>query len=423
MARGTGLQSLFAQKLDRALFAIYFLGAIVPLVVVGYLVHQFALPAVESDSLATAIVLGTFCGVSVLSLASFFALRRLSLSAVTRMDADNERLAAILKASRELTTAPHLHAAAEIAAGYALRLTGADAVLVLRKSDAGKPLELCELAGKFAARYFDQNQDDIQELAELTIAGEAGSETGAVGNAVGVSLRMVADAGVPGVMLIVRAPVGGKTHEAFQPEVIDSVATLASLAAVAMQSSDLKDSQQNFFSHATEILVMALDGHDARQGEGAHHVAQIANRLGRELGLDDELLRRLHFGALLADIGILKMTAQQQQSAQHHAKHPAIGHRILSRIRLWESLATIVLHHHDDFDGSGGEDGLVGEAIPLESRIIHAADAYAELTRAGGNRMQLTPSGAVAELATSAGSRFDPAVVAAFEKLSERGEL
>jgi response regulator RpfG family c-di-GMP phosphodiesterase len=234
---------------------------------------------------------------------------------------------------------------------------------------------------------------------------------------------MPSDGQIPGAMLVVREQASRGARDVFAPEVIDSVATLASLAGVAMQGSELKDSQGNFFSHATEILVMALDGHDARKGEGAHHVAQIANLVGRELGLDEEGLRRLHFAALLSDIGILKMTAQQQQSAQHYARHPVIGHRILSRIRLWEPLAKIVLHHHDDFDGGGLEESLSGDVIPLESRIINAADHYAELTRAGRNRMQLTPSGAVAELVESGGGRFDPQVVAAFEQLSERGEL
>jgi response regulator RpfG family c-di-GMP phosphodiesterase len=224
-------------------------------------------------------------------------------------------------------------------------------------------------------------------------------------------------------MLVIREQSRGNAGDAFAPEVIDSIATLASLAAVSMQGSDLKDSQANFFSHATEILVMALDGHDARKGEGAHHVAQIANLVGRELGLDEEGLRRLHFSALLSDIGILKLTAQQQQSAQQHARHPLIGHRILSRIRLWEPLANIVLHHHDNFDGGGLDEALVGDAIPLESRIINAADHYAELTRSHGNQMQLTPSGAVAELSESSGVRFDPQIVDAFARLSERGDL
>ena len=134
MARQSGLKSLFSQKLDRALFATYFLGAVVPLLAFGYGVHQFALPAVAEDALATRIVLGSAFGITVLSLVAFLAMRRLGLGAVRQIDADNDRLAAILSSSRELAAAPHVHAAAGIAAGSKATLWPAMASTAVRPS-------------------------------------------------------------------------------------------------------------------------------------------------------------------------------------------------------------------------------------------------------------------------------------------------
>ena len=418
-----GLQSLFSQNLDRSLFAIYFLGAIVPMLALGYLVQHFALPTVQGDSYATSLILGLASGISFLSLAAFFALRRLSLSAVARMDADNDRLAAILAASRALATAPHVHAAAEIAVGCALRLTGADVILALRRVESGKPLELCEMAGTGAQAVFEAHEDELTELVQSVIEAGAPSPLQPVGSGVGLVLPMLADGAPPTALVVVKNRVRGSLEQCFPPEVVSAIATLAGLAAVAMQSAELKDSQRNFFIHATEIMVNALDSRIEQRTGGGHFVAEIANRTARELELDDELLRRLHFSSLLHDIGVLKLSAGQQRNVKQLARHPAIGHRMLSRIRLWEPLAEIVLHHHDHFDGGGVPDALRGEAIPLESRIIHVVDAFACMTHGGDHGTLLTVAGALDELVAGKGMQFDPVVVSAFERLVERGEI
>jgi hypothetical protein len=423
MAASKGHRSLFSQRLDRALFATYFLGAIVPLLAAAYLVHRFALPTVEDDSFATMILLGSAVGISLLSLAAFFALRRLSISAVLRMDADNDRLAIILDASRGLGAAPHAHAAAEITAGCALRLTGADAVLVLRRLDEEKDFELCETAGKSAQSCFADHTDELIEMAECVAADRISGVPRPIGDGVGVAFEMQAEEGAPGVLIVVRSRWSNPPEVAFLPEVLDAIATLSGLAAVAVQSAELKDSQRNFFTHVTELLVMAIDSHVGQRAGGYHWQAQLANRVGREMGLDDEALRRLHFAALLADIGMLKLSEAQLRSAKLAARHPVVGHRMLSRIRLWEPLSRIVLHHHDRFDGSGSEDARRGDAIPLEARILHVADAFACLTWSADDESLLTPSRAVVRLLTGAGSEYDPEVVAAFQRLVERGEI
>lgn len=416
MSSQSGLQSLFSQKLDRALFATYFLGAVIPLMAFGYGVQRFALPAVAGDDFATAVILGIAAGVTVLSLAAFFALRKLSLTAVRRMDDDNERLATILSASRDLASAPHVHAAAGVAAGCAHRLAPESVVLVLRRAGPEKPFELCESAGSGAQELIATAWEEIVELVEVTVASGAVSPLHVVADRSALSLPLAVDEGEPGALVVV-ASEDADVDELLGPEVVDALATLARICAVTIQGAERKDTQRNFFTHATEIMVTALDARDERHAGGCHAVAQIANRIGRELGLGDESLRRMHFAALLSDIGLLKLTDAQQRSPQQRAKHPVLGHRLLSRIRLWEPLAEIVLHHHDAY--TAGEEG----AAPVESRIINVADAWVELQGRGRGGTPLTAAGAVAELEGEASIRFDPAVVAAVRAMVERGEL
>ncbi len=423
MANRAGLQSLFSQKLDRSLFAIYFLGAIVPMGVLGYLVQRFALPAVEGDVYARTLVLGLVAGIGVLSLSAFFALRRISLTAVGRMDADNDRLAAILDASRTLATAAHLHAAAEIVVGCALRLTDADTVLVLRRPEPTKPFELCESAGTGAHELFEAHEDEFAELVQsaVELGTPSAFQTAACGDA--LVLPMITEEGPPAALVVAVASASQKAQRCFAPEVVDSIATLVGLAAVAIQGAELKDSQRNFFIHATDIMVTALDARVTQHTGGGHFVAEISNRIARELGLDDERLRRLHFSSLLHDIGVLKLSPTQQHNAKQLTRHPVIGHQMLSRIRLWEPLAEIILHHHDHFDGEGRPDAPLGEAIPLESRILHVADTFSCMTHGGDHGSQLTVAGALDELVAGKGIQFDPAVVSAFETLVARGDI
>lgn len=422
---GSSQLSLFSQKLDRAVFASYFLGAVVPLVALGLVVHYFVLPALNSDQTATAAMVGLLVGIGVLSLAAFFALRRLTHNALRRMKADNDRLATLLAASRNLSGAPHGRVVAETAAGCALALTDAHCALVLVQPRSDKPLDLCEAAGEAAQETFAAHESEIQELAEASLVdlhvtrgplGDAARRDGQKTWAAAIPWKSEGGAGA--FLLLFRS-----ARDSFSPEQQDAVATLAALTAVALHSAELRDSQRNFFAHTTEMLVTALDAHvDGRLGH-ATGVAQIANRLGREMGIEGTHLQRLHFASLLHDIGMLKIDRVHQCNPAYFQKHPALGQRMLSRIRLWEDLADIVLHHHEWFDGSGYPDALEGARIPLESRIIAVADAYDAMLRDDTHSPALSRDAALREVVDGSGTQFDPDVVAAFARLAERGDV
>lgn len=422
------IQSLFSQKLDRAVFGTYFLGSVIPTAILAGVLHRYVLPGLDSDGDATVQMIGVLLGVGLLSLASFFALRRLVHGALQRMDADNHRLSTILGVSRELAQALHTHAVADTAAGCALELTGARATFVLLQAAKDKPLLVCESAGDEAASLYQTSQDRIGELLEAALEGDSplSVETGAP-----------AVQGRPSAMAVVPLRVSGglrgafvllhtKPGAAFATEELDAVSSLAGLTAVAFQNADLQNSQRNFFSHVTDILVTALDAQldrgDARAGH-PNRLAAVANSIGRELDLDEERLQRLHFASLLHDIGYLKIDRALHHDPAQCQSHPMLGYRMLSRIRLWQDVAPIVLHHHEWFDGSGYPESRAGSDIPLESRILAVADSFDKLTNEDFEHPALGVPETLEQLREGAGGHFDPRVVDALEAVVERGEL
>jgi HD-GYP domain-containing protein (c-di-GMP phosphodiesterase class II) len=91
--------------------------------------------------------------------------------------------------------------------------------------------------------------------------------------------------------------------------------------------------------------------------------------------------------------------------------HASVGADIVSRVPSLRQVAPAVRHHHERFTGGGYPADLSGHAIPIEARIIAAADAYAAMTTDRPYSVARTPLDAAAELRRSSGSHFDPTVV------------
>jgi HD-GYP domain-containing protein (c-di-GMP phosphodiesterase class II) len=213
------------------------------------------------------------------------------------------------------------------------------------------------------------------------------------------------------------------TGEPFDARRVDALATLAALASVSLRNADLRDAQRNFFAHMTELVVTALDAHLRQQRGHGDRVAKFANRVGRELELTERQLQRLHFSSLLHDIGMLRIDRPLLETEKAFVQHPRIGARMLEQIRLWQDLAPVVLHHHERFDGTGYPEGLAGDAIPLEARIIAVCEAFDVMVSQATYKSTKSLPEAVAELERCAGSQFDPEIVRTFLGLVERGVI
>lgn len=172
---------------------------------------------------------------------------------------------------------------------------------------------------------------------------------------------------------------------------------------------------------AHAVLVAALS---TRRPELRDHLRAVAYRaisLARHLGLSREEIDDVALAAELQDVGLLavpeamlekKGPLDEAETALLH-RHPLEGERMIAAAPGLASVAKLVRASYERCDGSGYPDGLTIESIPLGSRIIAVAVAYAALTSNRPYRAALTPAEAIAELRRCAGTQFDPQVVEA----------
>ena len=99
--------------------------------------------------------------------------------------------------------------------------------------------------------------------------------------------------------------------------------------------------------------------------------------------------------------------------------HPEKGKRIIEPVSFLRHLVPCVYHHHESWDGTGYPEGLDGEAIPLEARILAVADTYDAMTSDRPYRKALPHYFAMLEIRSCAGKQFDPKIVTAFEHAIE----
>ena len=423
MAANERPASIFSQKLDRIVYTAYFLGAVVPLIALAFVAQYFVLPSL-TDRFAWAGLIGLVLSIAALSLSAFFALRRTTRQTLERMNRDNRRLESLLKAAGTFPNAQHEAEAAATAVRCALELTEASAVYAFVRADRSGPPNLLESLGKGAEKLLQRFATPVAELVNLVIT-EGRPALRGPGDAEGWRETSAAVVPLSGEDAPMGALVAIRTglREPFSSGKVDALSTLAALASVSLRNSYLRDAQRNFFSHMTDLVVTAMDAHLLHQNGHGNRVAQYANRVGRELDLDDRCLHRLHFSALLHDIGMLKVERALLKNEKACEKHPQIGARMLERIRLWEDAAPIVLHHHEWFDGTGYPEQLQGNAIPLEARIIGVCEAFDAMINSSSHKLAMDVSEAVQELVDCAGTQFDPEIVEVFKSLVDRGVI
>ncbi|MGE3818337.1 MAG: HD-GYP domain-containing protein [Isosphaeraceae bacterium] len=166
-------------------------------------------------------------------------------------------------------------------------------------------------------------------------------------------------------------------------------------------------------------LTSAIDAKDPYTSGHSERVARIAVRLSEELGVPPAQRSDLYLMGLLHDVGkigvddaVLKkagpLTPDEYRQIQ---KHVEIGVQILADLKKLGHLLPGVRHHHESLDGTGYPDGLAGDAIPFEARILAVADSYDAMSSTRPYRRRLTPSQIDEIFHKGSGSQWDPRVV------------
>lgn len=161
-----------------------------------------------------------------------------------------------------------------------------------------------------------------------------------------------------------------------------------------------------------------------REGMPEEHCPQVADLAAAtavQLGLDDAHIMRCRLAGWLHDVGkiaipedtLRKPTPLDDTEWDVMRTHSVLGEQLLAAMPNLADVAPIVRHHHERFDGTGYPDGLAGRDIPIEARIVAAADTYAAITSAPAFRPPRDPAQALTEVRASAGTQLDPEVTEA----------
>jgi putative nucleotidyltransferase with HDIG domain len=181
---------------------------------------------------------------------------------------------------------------------------------------------------------------------------------------------------------------------------------------------ELKDAYQG----TALVLGDVVEADDGYTGEHCKSVVRLALEVGDHLRLGPDQLRNLEFGALLHDVGKLAIPKEiinkpgrlDPDEWTIIKTHTVEGQRMLDRVGgFMRTVGLIVRSHHERWDGGGYPDGLVGDQIPLEARIVTCCDSWNAMRTTRPYRQALSHEVAVQELIANAGGQFDPRIVQA----------
>ncbi len=173
---------------------------------------------------------------------------------------------------------------------------------------------------------------------------------------------------------------------------------------------------ENLFLHVVESLADAIDAKDNYTNGHSGRVAVYSKKIAARYGYDEKRQEKIFMMGLLHDVGkigvpdevINKPGRLTDEEFACIKKHPGIGGKILSNIKEMPELAAGAKWHHERYDGRGYPEGLSGDKIPEEARIIAVADAYDAMTSNRSYRGALPQEKVRGEIEKGKGSQFDP---------------
>jgi diguanylate cyclase (GGDEF)-like protein len=193
---------------------------------------------------------------------------------------------------------------------------------------------------------------------------------------------------------------------------------------VAVANADVERELALLHAHrgspsAVQALAAAIEERDEYTRDHSDRVVHLARGVAMILGLPNAKVERIAHAALLHDVGKLAVPSEilnkrgplTDEEWQVMAEHPVAGERILLRIPELASIAPIVRHEHEHWDGTGYPDRLKGHNIPIGSRIILACDTWEAMTTPRPYRPAMTRAQALDELRDGRGTVYDPEVV------------
>lgn len=225
--------------------------------------------------------------------------------------------------------------------------------------------------------------------------------------------------------------VGDKLNGDFDQDDVETVISVGDQAGVVLENHQLQRDLQGAYLSIVSVLADAVEAKDPYTSGHCELVARLSRRTARRLGLDSIERGIVSYGGLLHDVGKIgvsdgilnkpgKLLPEEWDLMRSHVR---VGRDLLKRVPLLERVADVVLHHHENFDGTGYPDGLAGETISLPARIVKVVDAYCAMISRRSYKESMSEEEARNELLRCRGTQFDPAVVDAFLSVLDKPRL
>ena len=219
--------------------------------------------------------------------------------------------------------------------------------------------------------------------------------------------------------------------EEFNEEDLSLLSSLADQVAIALDNARLYQQLEEMFFQTAESLADAIEKRDPYTGGHTQRVTAYSWATAKYLSLKPLEMKWLRIASVLHDVGKIgiedqilrkpeKLNPEEFNVIKGHAK---MGAEIIEHIRQLREIVPGVKYHHEQINGRGYPDGLIGEAIPMIAKIVAVADTYDAMTTDRPYRKALEKGVAIEELRRCSGTQFDREVVGAFIEAFQKGEI
>jgi HD-GYP domain-containing protein (c-di-GMP phosphodiesterase class II) len=216
----------------------------------------------------------------------------------------------------------------------------------------------------------------------------------------------------------------GALGEAFNSMSDEVEEHIAKLARAAQENREL-------FVGTVKALAAAIDGKDKYTRGHSERVSRISVAIGKRIGLPEDELEVLRMSALLHDVGkiaiddriLKKPAALTDEEFVIMKTHPQKGYKIMSQIPAMKDFLPGMYMHHEMVNGKGYPQGLTGDQIPLQAKIVSVADTFDAMTIDRPYQKALELDDALGRISSFVGTRYDKGVVDALVAACKAGEV
>jgi len=191
------------------------------------------------------------------------------------------------------------------------------------------------------------------------------------------------------------------------------------------------EENRELFLGTVKSLAAAIDGKDPYTRGHSERVARFSIAIAERLDLPDDEIEKLRISAILHDVGkiaiddkiLKKPAALTDEEFEVMKQHPQRGYKIMSQIPAMKDFLPGMYMHHEMINGQGYPQGLKGDEIPMQARIVSVADTFDAMTTDRPYQKAMTLDDALARIKTFIGTRYDERVVAALVEACEAGQI